>query len=88
MSVDYYVCNYCGETFPDCGKYISCECGNRWCSDECAEADGFRVDVDTDKEYDTSCAYCRGEKFEDYEILDKALELLKMSRDELIKLMN
>lgn len=42
MSVDYYVCNNCGETFADCSEYISCdECGTRWCCDECAEEDGF-----------------------------------------------
>lgn len=24
MGVDYYVCEYCGETFPDAGYYASC----------------------------------------------------------------
>ena len=38
MSIDYYSCNNCGETFPDCGDYVSCEgCGTKWCCDECAE---------------------------------------------------
>lgn len=88
MSVDYYSCNYCGETFPDCGDYVSCEgCGNCWCSEECAEEQGFRIDVDNDEEYSTSCNFCRGEDYEDYELLEKALELLKISREDLIKLM-
>ena len=28
MGVDFYSCHYCEETFPDCGSYVSCECGN------------------------------------------------------------
>lgn len=42
MSVDFLVCKRCGKTFCDCGDFVSCECGETWCSDECAEADGFR----------------------------------------------
>ena len=29
MGVDYYSCDNCGETFPDCGIYIHCENGHR-----------------------------------------------------------
>lgn len=28
MGVDYYACDHCGETFPDCGTYIHCEHGH------------------------------------------------------------
>jgi len=28
MGVDYYVCDNCGETFPDCGDYRQCENGH------------------------------------------------------------
>lgn len=43
MSVDYLICKNCGDTFCDCGDFVSCEewCENVWCSDECAKADGF-----------------------------------------------
>lgn len=42
MSVDYLICNHCGDTFPDCGYYVTCEgCGSHWCSDECAKEDGY-----------------------------------------------
>lgn len=41
MGVEYYTCNYCGETFSDCGDFVGCECGTKWCDDECAEADGY-----------------------------------------------
>lgn len=29
MGVDFYSCDNCGETFPDCGTYIHCEHGHR-----------------------------------------------------------
>ena len=117
MGVDFYTCNRCGETFPDCGPYVSCEgCGTVWCCDECAEEDGFvaeyckKYDVygyedmnnereirgcdysycsDSCPEYvGESCKYCRNEDYDDLTLLNKALELLKMSREELVDLIN
>lgn len=44
MGVDFYSCKNCGDTFPDCGEYVSCDCGEHWCCDECAEEDGYRKD--------------------------------------------
>ena len=42
MSIDYYVCAYCGKPFSDAGHFICCDnCGTIWCSDECAKADGY-----------------------------------------------
>ncbi|WP_206459348.1 hypothetical protein [Anaerovorax sp. IOR16] len=41
MGVDFLVCRNCGETFPDCGNFVRCECGNSWCDEYCAEQDGF-----------------------------------------------
>lgn len=29
MGVDFYACEHCGDTFPDCGTYIHCEHGHR-----------------------------------------------------------
>lgn len=114
MSVDYYTCHKCEETFCDCGEYVSCECGNVWCSEECAEEDGFiaehckKHDVygwsdmnderkirgcdysycsDSCPEYvRDSCKYCREEDYEDRFLLKKALEVLKISREDLIKI--
>ena len=34
MGVDYYVCDHCGKTFPDCMGYDRCEAGHRIC-DKC-----------------------------------------------------
>ena len=112
MSVDYYTCHNCEETFCDCGEYVSCECGNVWCSDECAEEEGYvaehcklhpelgyygrREYRQEHCEHDTclecenyaiaSCKYCREEDYEDGFLLEKALELLKMCREDLIKI--
>lgn len=116
MGVDYYACNNCGETFSDCGHYITCEsCGTRWCSYECAKEDGYidehcgkHSDLDDrdlmenyrekhcayddccDCEYynAASCKYCRNEDYDDLTLLNKALELLNMSRAELVAVVN
>ena len=116
MSIDYLVCENCGDTFPDCGYWVSCEnCGTHWCSDECAEEYGYRkehcskhpdlVNRDLMESYredhcnfedctecehynPDSCKYCRGEDYDDETLLSKALELLKMSREELINVIN
>lgn len=110
MGVDYYVCAYCGETFPDAGYYVSCEeCGTHWCSDSCAKEEGYvkqhctkeGFSIDDERhcgeghEYchekckyfvQDSCGSCRGEIIEDYELLDFALDKLKLSREELVQL--
>ena len=92
MGVDYYACESCGDTFPDCGDFVSCECGKRWCSDECAEADGHQEEEDgftpegSKWSQETSCNFCRKEEFEDYDLLELAQELLGKSRHDLIEL--
>ena len=90
MGVDFYACENCGHTFPDCGDYTSCECGRHWCCDDCAESEGYRQEEDgytpegSSWEQETSCDYCRQEDFEDYELLSHALKLLGISRKELV----
>lgn len=118
MGVDWYSCKRCGETFPDCGDYVSCECGESWCSDECAEADGYKEEYcklgcnkdddemdncikkeqydkdeyvscwDCEYHMDSSCNFCRNEDYNDETLLDKALNLLGMNREELINRIN
>ena len=116
MGVEFITCNYCEDNFPDCGHYVMCEeCGTEWCSEECAELEGFvrehcskHTDLDdrdlmeeyrdghcdyddcTDCEYynPESCKYCRHEDYDDNTLLWKALQLLKMSREELVEVIN
>jgi hypothetical protein len=93
MGVDWYPCETCGEAFPDCGDYVYCECGRNYCSEKCAEVDGFRHEEDGylppggKWEQETSCNYCRGEEFEDDEILAEALTLLGKKREEIIEIL-
>lgn len=90
MGVEFIACNNCGETFPDCGDYVSCECGNCWCDNECAKLEGFRYEEDgfvprgSKWSQETSCDFCRQEDYEDYELLAYALKKLGVSREELI----
>lgn len=112
MSVEFYTCKHCGETFSECGDFVECEsCGTKWCDDECAEADGYireycslHPDLDSyDSMHDyriehcdcgscadcgyfvlDSCKYCREEDFDDYVLLEYALQLLGVNREELI----
>lgn len=86
MGIDYYSCKFCGEGFSDMSDgYVNCEkCGNRWCDMECAENDGIIIIEDG---YSESCKYCRGEDFDTERKLIKALELLKISENELIEIM-
>lgn len=49
MGVDFYPCDKCGETFPDCGEYDHCEKGHRLCSD-CMPDVPHEWDVDEDDE--------------------------------------
>lgn len=98
--------------FPDCSDYVYCDCGNDWCSDECAEEDGFtdvhckkynvygeentyeaKEDNDCEATYcddcenyvERSCKYCRGEDFDDSELLRYTLNRLGMTREYIIK---
>lgn len=46
MSVEFYPCSRCNEVYCDCGDYTTCNesdggCGRDWCSDDCAEEDGY-----------------------------------------------
>ena len=81
MSVDFYPCHYCGETFCDVGDYESCDCGLRWCCMDCAKSDGYREG----KGRFSSCGYCRNQKAEDRELLDFAMKKLGVKRKALEK---
>lgn len=86
MGVDWLVCNECMDTFPDCGPYVSCECGNHWCSDKCAEKNGYKYKEWEDKYggwYESSCGHCGGEIEETVEITVSEYERLKSDSSKL-----
>ena len=79
MGAEFLSCSYCGEGFSDYDAgWTSCRCGRDWCSPECAEADGYR-EVNGEQ----SCNYCRGEDFEDYELLNFVISALGVNREEI-----
>lgn len=87
MGVDFYICNRCSDTFPDCGDYEQCDCGRHWCSEYCATEEGLiQSDYDPEEGYrENHCSFCRGEAADDEHLLKYALKLLKMSREKLEK---
>jgi hypothetical protein len=87
MGVDFLVCKLCGDTFPDCGDFVRCDCYCKWCSDECAEKDGFRVDEDETEEYEEerSCNYCRRESADDPTLLSFLLTELGLTREKVLE---
>ncbi|MGL4453721.1 MAG: hypothetical protein ACRCX8_06775 [Sarcina sp.] len=118
MGVDFYPCSYCGETYCDCGEYVTCNeeaggCGRDWCGNECAGYDGHKdcscklerdiedgaynyecefannyCCIDCENFTKASCNYCRGEEYEDGDLLEVAMKLLKCDRNYLIKIKN
>lgn len=83
MGVDFYICHYCQETFPDCGSYTHCgNCYNHWCSDECAEKEGWILPEDSDDYEDSTCSFCRREAVEDYELLEYIIDNTNFSKEE------
>ncbi|UJH95726.1 hypothetical protein [Bacillus phage vB_BtM_BMBsp2] len=92
MSSDMGTCNFCGDTFSKCGEFVGCDCNKSWCSDSCAEADGFQHEEDgytppgSSWEQETSCDYCRKEDFDDNVLLEYALDLLRMDRGQLVEM--
>jgi len=74
MSIDYFPCSYCDETFADCSKYIVyCDCGKIFCCNECAAT---KSDNDI-----LSCRICRNEYVPDGVLLQFALDRLSLTRD-------
>lgn len=89
MGVDYYTCDYCGKTFPDCCYYISCDCTRMWCSDVCAEKDGYenRENEEIEDGDDLiSCNFCRGEDVVDSDLLKFMIKHFKTTRSKMIDL--
>lgn len=70
------ICSHCGDTFStDDEGWASCLCGKSWCSSECAEKDGYQG---------LNCNYCRGDDFEDSELLEFLTASLGIGRDDLV----
>jgi hypothetical protein len=90
MSIKYFVCSQCNEIGDDHTEgWDCCDCGNHYCSSDCAE-EAKVIDQENGDETGiySMCGYCRGELFTDKELLKIALDKLGMSRKELIANLN
>ena len=59
MGIDYYVCDVCGESYPDCGPCGMCgNCESSLCGD-CHDKAKEKYGVHTDDSYDSlKCQLC------------------------------
>ena len=73
------VCDHCGKVFFDYHGSNWCDCGAKWCSETCAELDGYEK-----RDFRSSCNYCRGNDFEDSELLEFVVLALGVSRNDLV----
>jgi hypothetical protein len=89
MGVDFYACDICGEVFADCGDYVSCECGGRFCSNDCAHMDYGLYDDDGEDIGDGpgTCVLCREEEATDIDLISFLLNRCKLTREEAVSLM-
>jgi hypothetical protein len=86
MGVEFLTCQNCEDNFADCGPHVSCDCGNRWCDDDCASSDGYEYKYDEEKNLEeSSCNFCRGEDVEDYQLLEALLHMTKMTRTQAVE---
>lgn len=85
MGVDYYSCHECGDTFPDCGYYFSCDCGEHYCSDECGEKDCEESEDEGNDQEVVTCKYCRNEAVTTDDILQFLLKKYNISFAEAFK---
>jgi hypothetical protein len=85
MGVDFFPCDFCGESICDCGPYLRCRdiCGRRWCDTACAELDGFLKD---EEEQDNTCNFCRLEDVEDGVLLRFVLNHFNLPIEEAKKM--
>lgn len=81
MSVDFFDCQQCGETVCECGHFIHCGCGEKWCSERCAKIDGWKYDEDNFQ----VCNYCQEKDIHDNELVGLLLKYLKWTREEAIE---
>jgi len=94
MSVDFYACSRCGDTFPDCGDYSYCEfCGNHYCSENCSELKLVKSDEDEDESNEDdeqdeqyNCCICRKEVATDDILLKALLKRFELTREDAVKI--
>lgn len=87
-----YSCDRCETILTETTQIIYCECGYMWCSEACAFEDGFQYGVQLDGFgrpchvlEGATCGYCRPDKCDDTALLNHALDLLNLTKAQLIE---
>lgn len=96
MGVDFYACGDCGETFPDCGSYYSCEqCYRHYCSTECAALTPITPFVSTEdedaedhyyNENELQCGICSKATPDYYLIYKSLLKHFKITKEDALQI--
>lgn len=81
MSVDWYNCASCGQSFNDCGYFFGCDCGEMFCSAECGDKKGECGDGDNP----TTCNICRGEVVTEEQLMEYLIKESGITRAAHIK---
>lgn len=79
MGVEFFSCCACEETYPDCGYYFSCDCGQSYCGNMCGE---WKID----EKGNNTCKICRKEYQVEWVLLNFLLEKFNLSREEITKM--
>ncbi len=91
MGVDFFACDNCGATFPDCGPHARCESCNQKLCPGCMKEHGVRsvmADLDfdgddSDDEY-SQCPFCDFTIASNATLLECALADLGVTKEEFI----
>ncbi len=90
MGVDYFTCAICGYNFPDCGEFVSCDCGEHFCSWDCGRTDytiynekGEPTEEDGDK---CTCVICRKEDANNDILFEALLKHFNLTREQALEI--
>lgn len=86
MGVDFYTCANCKNTFPDCGSYFRCECGEVFCSTKCGQRDDGEPEDETIEDWEEciTCMFCRFENVPDHQMVEFLLKKLNLTHEEAV----
>jgi hypothetical protein len=92
MGVDYYVCDTCGDAFPDCSSRACwCSCGMKFCRFECGELDYSKYDengeaIESTGYDESTCNICRHEDANDAILFLALLKHFNITREQALKI--
>lgn len=86
MGVDFYACDNCGDTFPDCGDYFRCDCEAKFCCTECGGYKSVEPEEDVDDHEVITCIHCRMESATSDDLLHFLLKKFDLTHDQAMEM--